>query len=219
MGYFMRKDCSGENHSQWLDHYVRDIISSCKVHHITLKNARPPLTDPHWYLTYSWPLAEPRGESTNRNRSPEVEPTRHRFLLAESKTQPKMQHGGGPADYFSKVAKIRQFTFLGSVTHSKNWAANQKSIDDWDEPGARWTRCMKVCGAADICAKKWMFGFFARWTFLSCYIFFPDLDSDQPAKTETELLCYYVSSPSSCVPVVGLYVQWPCTHGGDKSLA
>ena len=51
-------------------------------------------------------LAETRGKSTNRNRKPEVEPTRHLFLSAESNTSPKS--GGGPANYRSKVAKIRQ---------------------------------------------------------------------------------------------------------------
>ena len=56
----------------------------------------------------------------------------------------------------------------------------------WDEPGARWIRWLKVCGAADTCEKGE-----GPSLSIACpsglAVFSRGMDSDQPTKMEAEL--------------------------------
>ena len=83
-------------------------------------------------------------------------------------------------------------------------AAKWKSIDDWDEPGARWIRWTKVCGAAETCAKERTSEFWARCCCCrSCSI--RARAGPWPASSDGELHWYYVASLNRW-----LLVAWPC---------
>ena len=93
----------------------------------------------------------------------------------------------------------KTFTFIGSVIRSST-SCKLKWIDGWDEPGIQWIRWRR-CVALAIIEQKDESPSFLLAGPAGIAVFLWELDSDRRAKTQTELLGYYVASPNPWLSV------------------